>query len=269
MPPKDVSKPDASIPTISDENPHSTSNVSLEDQTLLLIARLMEGGLEDEESIQALDELTHLITHNAPSKSSVPQGTSKPNVQLHQSIDLDGFETILGFLDMRQSQVVRGHAILTTSAYFKASEEKGAEYLSKFFESRVSKGTYDDLILAFSVAASVFPIVPEVSANLFLTEGFVKTLGPLMKRKWKSRKVGQAALEMLNAACMNTACREAIQKYCTEWLEEVVTEKPRRGSDMTSPDRHAVMEDGIMQQRYHSENVRTLAAVVLAKLQVG
>ena len=90
-----------------------------------------------------------------------------------------------------------------------------------------------------------------------------------MKRKWKSKKVEQASLEMLNAACMNTACREAIQKYCSEWLEEIVTDVPKTNIDVPSPERHHVAEDGPIQQRVHSETVRNLAAVVLAKLQVG
>jgi len=104
--------------------------------------------------------------------------------------------------------------------------------------------------------------------DLFLSEGFVVSLGPLMRRKWKSRKVEQAALEMLNAACMNTPCREAIKKYCTEWLDEIVTDVPSAAVDVSSPDRHHVVEDGSIQQRIHSEAVRNLAAVVLAKIQI-
>ena len=57
----------------------------------------------------------------------------------------------------------------------------------------MGKGTYDDFIVAFSVAAAIFPVVPDVIATLFLSEGFVVSLGPLMRRKWKSKKVEQAA----------------------------------------------------------------------------
>jgi hypothetical protein len=240
-------------------------NESLEDQTLLLLARLMEGGQEDEETCKELDTLTKLLTDGF-SEDTKPEEPHKP---LYQLLDVDSVETILGYLDMRQSQTVRGHATLATSAYLKASSEQGVEYLSAFFYSRVGKATYDDFILSFSVAASIFPVVPDVIATLFLSEGFVVSLGPLMKRKWKSKKVEQAALEMLNAACMNTACREAVQKYCSEWLKEIVTDASKTSLDIPSPDRHHVTEDGPMQQRMHSEKVRNLAAVVLAKLQVG
>ncbi|KAG0651582.1 Ring assembly 3 [Hyphodiscus hymeniophilus] len=236
---------------------------SLEDRTLLLLARLMEDGQEDEDTCKDLDTLTRLL-HDDSSEDNKPSESHRPLTQL---IDADSVETILGYLDMRQSEVVRGHATMTTSAYLKASDKQGVDYLSDFFRSRVEKGTYDDFLVAFSVAASIFPVVPDVMATLFLSEGFVVSLGSLMRRKWKSKKVEQAALEMLNAACMNTPCREAIQKYCIEWLEEIVNNVPESHVGVSSPERHSVVEDGSIQQRIHSENVRNLAAVVLAKIQ--
>jgi hypothetical protein len=232
---------------------------------LLLVAKLMEGGQEDEETCHTLDYVTRLLNEES-SDDILLSKLSKP---LHELIDADGFETILGYLDMRQGATIRGHATLTLSAYLKASQEKGTDYLSDFFKSRVSKGTYDDFIIAFSVAASVFPIAPSVSADLFLSEGFVNSLGSLMKRKWKSKKVEQALLEMLNTACMDTACREAIRKYCTEWLEEIVAEQPGNVGDHGPAGKSASTDDRLLQQRIHSEKVRNLAAVILAKLQVS
>lgn len=253
---------DPSVPATSEAV--EQANVSLEDQTLLLLARLMEGGQEDEETCRELNTLTKLLTDD----SSMETRSTEPHKPLYELVDTDCVETILGYLDMRQPPTVRGHATLTTSAYLKAAGDKGVEALSSFFHTTVGKGTYDDFITAFSVAASLFPIVPDVIADLFLSEGFVVSLGPLMRRKWKSRKVEQAALEMLNAACMNTPCREAIKKYCAEWLDEIVTDVPST-VDVASPERREVVEDGSLQQRIHSEEVRNLAAVVLAKLQVG
>lgn len=236
------------------------SNASLEDQVMLTLARLMEGGQDDEDTCRDLDSLTKMLTDE--SDNPLPGRHTLP--PLHELVDADCFDTILGFLDMRKGATVRGHATLTVSAFLKASEQKGTEYLSVFFKSHVSKGTYDDFLVAFSVAACIFPIVPSISADLFLSEGFVNSLGSLMRRKWKSRKVEKACLEMLNAACMNTACREAIQKYCTEWLEEIVAERPQ--NVLGSREGHA---DEPQQQATHSENVRNLAAVILAKLSVS
>jgi hypothetical protein len=242
-----------------------SKNVSLEDRTLFLLAGLMEGGQEDEDTCTQLDALTKLLNDD----SSDETRSTEPHKPLYELIDTDSVETILGYLDMRQEAVVRGHTTLTTSAYLKAAGNTGVESLSEFFYNRVGKGTYDDLIVAFSVAASLFPIVPDVIATLFLSEGFVASLGPLMKRKWKSKKVEKASLEMLNAACMNASCREVVKKYCTEWLDEIVNDVPPFHADVSSPDRQEVIEDGSVQQRIHSEQVRNLAAVVLTKLQVG
>ncbi|KAF8862176.1 ARM repeat-containing protein, partial [Acephala macrosclerotiorum] len=238
-------------------------NTSIEDQTLLLLARLMEGGQEDEETCKELNKLAKILDGDSSDTTRSPE-VHKP---IYELIDADCVETILGYLDMRQATTVRGHATLTTSAFLKAAGDKGVEQLSSFFHSTVSKGTYDDFIVAFSVASCLFPVVPDVIAELFLKEGFVVSLGPLMKRKWKSKKVEQAALEMLNAACMHSACREMIKKYCTEWLDEIVNDAPSTAADVSSPERHHVAEDGSIQQRIHSVEVRNLAAVVLAKLQ--
>jgi hypothetical protein len=233
------------------------TQASLGDQLLLRLAKLMEGGQEDEDTCKTLDAVTSLLHEEV--KSTLK--TTKP---LHELIDPDAFETILGYMDMRQGPTIRGHATLTISEFLKVSEQTGTQYLHQFFEARVTKGTYDDYIIAFSVASSIFPIVPSISADLFLSEGFVNSLGSLMKRKWKSRKVEQACLEMLNAACMNTPCRESIQKYCTEWLEDIVSSMPKGVTDLESPE----IEDGPMRQRVHSKNVQNLAAVILAKIQV-
>lgn len=254
---------DPSIPTPGTTVSHQ--HVSLEDRTTLLLAQLMEGGQEDEDTCSDLDLLTKLFNDDSEDATR----SSEPHKPLYELVDTDSAETILGYLDMRQPAIVRGHATLTTSAYLKAAGDTGAEKLSEFFYSRVGRATYDDFILAFSVATAIFPAVPEIASGLFLSEGFLISLGPLMKRKWKSRKVEQAAMEMLNAACIQSACREAIKRYCTDWLEEIVNDIPQPVGDISSSERQQVAGDGSIQQRKHSEQARTLAAVVLAKLQVS
>jgi protein unc-45 len=236
---------------------------SLEDQTLILFARLMEGGREDDETSVDLDALTKLLANDAESQQKDKNHRSICNV-----IDADCVDTLLCYLDMRQHEVVRGHAIMTTSAYLKAAGKDGNKAMSTFFFDRVRRGTYDDYIVAFCVATATFPIVPELSAELFLSEGFLPSLGPLMKRKWKSRKVETACLEMLNAACMNQHCREAIQKYCIDWLEEVVDQEPTEVVRSMNNDPNVHSEGGSIMLRRHSEQVQHLAAVILAKLKV-
>lgn len=234
-----------------------------QDQTLLLFADLMEGGKEDEETVADLGKLTKLLNEDV-------ELTKKGEQSITSVIDSDCVDTIVCYLDMRQPEIVRGHAALCTSAYLKAAGEDGNKKLSEFFHSRVRRGTYDDYIVAFCVAATIFPIVPDLTSELFLSEGFLPGLGTLMRRKWKSRKVETACLEMLNAACMLAPCREAVQKYCVDWLEEIVDQDPEEAVKvMHIIDPDVSIQEGSISMRRHSQHVQNLAAVVLAKLRVS
>ncbi|KAI1089974.1 putative actin cytoskeleton organization protein [Rostrohypoxylon terebratum] len=229
------------------------------EQTQLILARLMEGGQEDDDTCRELDSLTKLLNNDTEPKSKE---------SICDVIDDVCLDTILGYLDMRQSDLVRAHGILTTSAYLKAAKDKGNEALRNFFFARVKRGTYDDYILAFCVAAAVFPIAPGVTTDIFLSEGFLPSLDPLMRRKWKSRKVETACLEMLNAGSMHPECREAIRKYCTDFLEEVVDQDPNElANAIHSADPEVQVTEGSIAMRRHSVAVRHLAAVILAKLR--
>ena len=41
----------------------------------------------------------------------------------------------------------------------------------------------------------------------------------------KSNTLEQAALELLSAACINKACREAIERYCSPWLKALAEDR--------------------------------------------
>ncbi|KAF6844666.1 actin cytoskeleton organization protein [Colletotrichum musicola] len=235
---------------------------SREDETLLVLARLMEGGKEDDETIRDLDQLTKLLNDDVQLNEA-----KKGSSTICKLIDSECVDTILAYLDMRQPEIVRAHAIVATSAYLKAGGDDGAKKLSGFFFDKIKRGTYDDYILAFCVAAATFPVVPDLTTDLFLSEGFLASLGPLMRRKWKSRKVETACLEMLNAACMNSQCRDAVNKYCTEWLEEVVDQDPDEIAKEMQQDPEYSVQEGSVAMRRHSEQVQNLAAVILAKLR--
>ncbi|KAL2015697.1 hypothetical protein VTK56DRAFT_5015 [Thermocarpiscus australiensis] len=249
--------------TATTASPAGHQALGRQDQTLLLFAGLMEGGKEDEETVADLGKLTRLLDEDvAVVKTGEPSITSV--------IDADCVDTIVCYLDMRQPEIVRAHAALCTSAYLKAAGEEGNKKLAEFFHTRVRRGTYDDYIVAFCVAAAIFPIVPDLTSELFLSEGFLPSLGALMRRKWKSRKVETACLEMLNAACMHSHCRDAVQKYCADWLEEIVDQDPEDA--VTTMHEHAVdpdlnVQEGSVSLRRHSQQVQNLAAVVLAKLR--
>ncbi|KAJ8105793.1 hypothetical protein ONZ43_g7282 [Nemania bipapillata] len=249
-------------PTPAASELEQISQLGVTEQTQLLLARLMEGGQEDDDTCQALDRLTKLLNDDAASQTK--------DKSICEVLDDVCVDTILGYLDMRQAEAVRGHAILTVSAYLKAAQDKGSRALQTFFFDRVKRGTYDDYIVAFCVASAVFPVAPAATAEMFLSEGFLPSLDPLMRRKWKSRKVETACLEMLNAASMNSECRAAIRKYCTEWLEEVVHQTPEELSRaIHAADPGVQVTPGSIAMRRHSQAVQHLAAVILAKLRVG
>ncbi|KAL8840606.1 MAG: hypothetical protein Q9176_003719 [Flavoplaca citrina] len=142
--------------------------------------------------------------------------------RLHPFIDEEVFDAILCSLDYREPAEVRSQATLVTAKYLELSGEKGRTYLVRFIPSRITKGHGEDLVIAFSAAAAVFPLVPTQAAALFLTEGFLPSLIPLLDKKDKSAKVEQAALNMLSAACLDSGCRAAIKKHCLPWLRLVM-----------------------------------------------
>ena len=172
----------------------------------LLVAKLFESG--HDYNGRALRGVSRLLAVNAEKLKSL--------------IDNEVFEVILASLDNRLGIEIRSQATLATAKYLEVSQEKGQEYLSSFITTRVERHTNADLIIAFSAAAAVFPIVPSITSALFLTDGFITTLVPLLQKKAKATAVEQAALDLLNAACIDSTCREAISNHCLDWLHKIV-----------------------------------------------
>ncbi|OTA25943.1 hypothetical protein BTJ68_12437, partial [Hortaea werneckii EXF-2000] len=148
-------------------------------------------------------------------------------------IDEDVFDIVLSELDIRHDNSLRGQAMVAMSRLLEVSKEDGEKLFASFVTNHVAKKTNDDLIMAFSAASSVFPVLPAVASRLFLTEGFVQGLIPHLERnseaaasgKKKSKSLEQAALELLSAACVDKSCRELIRKYCSDWLQSVSEER--------------------------------------------
>ena len=236
---------------------------SIEDEFYVVLAGLMEGGQKDDGAIQTLKALTQLLSRE--NKDDPPTGKD-----LAKLVDHDCFDTLLSYCDNRQDATVRGYGTLALSAYLKASEETGVDHLRVFFNERMKRQKYDDYIMAFSAASCTFPLIPDTASELFLQPGFVESLGKLMRRTWKSKRVEGACLGMLNTATMHAKCREAIKKHCLEWLEEVASDDVVEEAKVngTEDEKGEAEEDGPLQQRIHSPYVKNLAAVILAKLQV-
>lgn len=193
----------------------------------LFIAKLMESGHDHDG--RSLKGIARLLAVDANS--------------LQHLVDEEGFDVILSSLDRRLPIDVRSQATLATAKYLEASGDAGQQLFSKFISDRVSKRRNDDYIIAFSASAVAFPIVPEAATTLFLTEGFLQSLTPLLDRRHKSSSLELAVLELFNAGCVDRPCREAIAKYHTEWLSHKVSNG--------------------------TEECTALAAVVLAKIRAS
>ena len=197
------------------------------DVFLLALAKLMESGHDYDG--RAMREIARLLTVDGK--------------KLEKLVDEESFDAILASLDIRWPMDVRSQATVAIAKFLEFAEERGQKYLTAFITERIGRQTNDGLIVAFSAAACAFPIAPSLLSALFLTEGFVLSLVPMLETKSKSKKVEKAALDMLNAACIDGACREAIAKNCLRWLR-------------------TVMDNG-------EEEARGQAAVVCAKLSVA
>lgn len=143
--------------------------------------------------------------------------------RLSSFIDQQSFDAILSSLDVRLPGDVRGQATIVVSKYLEISEEDGRNYLTEFISTRVAKQKAEAMVVAFSAAAAIFPVATAVIAPLFLTEGFLESLIPLLDRKLKNAEVHETFLQVLNAACVDSACRTAVSQYCSRWLSHKVS----------------------------------------------
>ncbi|KAK2811575.1 hypothetical protein FQN49_008444 [Arthroderma sp. PD_2] len=168
----------------------------------LFIAKLMESGHDHDG--RSLKGIARLLAVDADS--------------LQHLIDEEGFDVIVSSLDRRLPSDVRSQATLATAKYLEVSGEAGQALCSSFVKARVAKHRNEDYIIAFSAASVVFPIMPEFAVSLFLTEGFLKSLIPLLARKIKCKNLELAVLELFNAASVNGPCREAISTHFSDWL---------------------------------------------------
>ena len=140
--------------------------------------------------------------------------------ELHSCMNQTGLEQLLGLLDAGVAADTRSHATLAVARFVDAAGTVGESMIAKFMAAKLAAECDDDLRLAFSVAAAIFPLVPQFAAQLFLTDGFVEALVPSLQGTDVGVEV--AALEMLSAACVDKACRTAIATHCTEYLEALV-----------------------------------------------
>ncbi|KZM24434.1 SWI5-dependent HO expression protein 4 [Ascochyta rabiei] len=189
----------------------ATFKASHRDVFQLSLAMMMEEALDHPE--RAMRGVAQLLAHHAN--------------HLENIIDADSFDVILASLDIRLPKTLRDQATLASIKLFELSPETAKELISKFVTQRAEKGDADNLVIAFSAAAAIFPIAATAAAELFLTDGFVSTLVPVVEKK-KSYKLIQVTLGLISAACVDKKCREAINRHCRDWLD-MVADSPDKG----------------------------------------
>ncbi|KAJ5370893.1 uncharacterized protein N7496_006985 [Penicillium cataractarum] len=184
----------------------------------LFLAKLMESGHDLDG--RALKGITRLLAVDAGS--------------LQHLVDDEGFEVILTSLDNRLPLELRSQATLATAKYLEVSKETGEKQFSALITAMIGKGRLNDLIIAFSAVAAVFPVVPTAAVSIFLSDDFMNALTPLATRDATRKKVEVSILELLNAACINRPCREAVTKKFSEWLSHTLTNGSDEGSELAA-----------------------------------
>ncbi|RMZ74752.1 hypothetical protein DV737_g5776, partial [Chaetothyriales sp. CBS 132003] len=200
--------------------PNEASRQHVEDELFqLFLAKLMETGHDHDG--RALKGIALLLIADT--------------FRLHQFVDEDGYDALLTSLDYRLPRDVRGEATLVLSKFLEVAEEVGNENYARFVRSHLAKQKPDDLILAFSAAASLFPIAPATSAQLFLNDGFLRFMVALLdKNLGGAVVVHDSFLALLNAACIDGACRSAISKDCGPWLSHKVSNGKGKQASMAA-----------------------------------
>lgn len=184
----------------------------------LFLAKLMEVGHD----------------HDGKALRGIARLLATDSEKLQSLVDEETCDAVLACLDNRLPAEIRSQATMSTAKYLEASQANGQTYLLSFIQKRIARQKNEDLILAFSAAAAVFPIATPVAASFFLIDGFVPSLIPLLEKKAKSERVEQAALEMLSAACIDTACRQAIHKHCIQWLQQVLDSSKEQSKNIAA-----------------------------------
>jgi hypothetical protein len=133
-------------------------------------------GINVQDSERVLEAMTRLLTLASKNVSSL--------------IDADVFEVVLARLDIRNEASLRSQAMLAIAKMFELTVEKGEVLFANFITSAVAKQTSEDLVIAFSAASAIFPIVAPIATKLFLTEGFVQQLVTILERNSQATKQG-------------------------------------------------------------------------------
>jgi hypothetical protein len=149
---------------------------------------------------------------------------STESKQLVVLLDAGNMEVILNMLDIQRPATVRSQALMVTAKILETIPDRGQHILSQYVTSRATAPNTNSLVLAFSVASAIFPILQSVASAMFLSSGFLDSLVSITKNV-DSARLARASFELLSAACVDKACREAVAEKCAIWLQMVMTQQ--------------------------------------------
>ncbi|KAJ6258771.1 hypothetical protein Dda_6824 [Drechslerella dactyloides] len=139
---------------------------------------------------------------------------------LHPLVGESEFLKLLTLISRGAKEDVRTGALLAAAKYLESIDaSKALRLLADFLTTRIASDDDDDMALAFSVAAALFPVATSTLANLFHTDGFIQSLVPSLRGR--SLAVELAAIDLMSAACVDKTCRDAIAKHCEPYLKSI------------------------------------------------
>lgn len=212
---------------------------ALRDVFMLSLAQMMEAGL----------------AHPERAMKAIAKALAAEANHLNGIIDADGFDVILSSLDIRLPLSLRSQATLATAKLLELSPENSQKLITRYVTHKVAAPTTDGLIQAFSAAAAIFPIAPTQASALFLTQGFLETFVDTIITRG-SQRLEQASLELLSAACIDKNCRDAINKHCKDWLEDL----SRSNVDKNRANKAALILVKIHETPYGDDSAMTSAS---------
>ncbi|KAL9059009.1 MAG: hypothetical protein Q9162_001397 [Coniocarpon cinnabarinum] len=176
----------------------------MKDMLLLLMAKLLQAGVETPE--MAMQAIARLLVVECSS--------------LLPDIDSDSYVIFFEALNPGNTPAHRTQATVVLAKLHEADAQRWERELTAFVETMAQTQWTEKLINACAAVSMLFPIAPNVCANMFLREGFVQQLMQIVNNS-KNVPFKGAVLELLSSACVNSECRKTIKMYCEDWLNQL------------------------------------------------
>ena len=171
------------------------------DMLYSLLSKMLQAGIENPEL--AMLSIARLLAYDV--------------AKLQSFIDSDAYMVFFDALNVEHSTAMRAQATLTLAKLHEVNPDHWEKELVTYVDSMAKSPLTDNVIRACSAVGSLFPVAPPICARMFLKEGFVQQLMHLVNNT-ENAEFKEAALELVSAACVDSTCRQTVQKHCKTWL---------------------------------------------------